>query len=146
MKIKFTLLILILAIRISSYCQETYPREIILNKDTIIGITEDQLKEINIVFSENSYYKEVIDSTELIIRSINETLLNTKETYLEYGKLIVLMNEQLESTNRKVLNAENNLKIVQDELKLQKKKTIKLAVISSSVTVSTISLIYFLTK
>ena len=132
--------------RILSYSQEIYPKEVVLNNDTVICITEDQLKEINIVFNENSYYKDVIDSTKVIIYNINETLSNTRKTYLEYGKLIVLMNEQLESTNKKVLNAENNLKIVQDELKLQKKKTIKLAIISSSVTISTVSLIYLLSR
>lgn len=138
--------ILILVIKTSSYCQEIYPKEAIVNNDTVICIDESQLKEINATFEENKAYSIIIDSSEAIINRVNIDIINTKKTFQEYAKLTVLLNEQLKTTNDKVVNAEQNIKLLQEELKQQRGKTIKIAVLSSFISFSAFTTVYFILK
>lgn len=129
-----------------SYCQETYPKEIVVNGDTVICIDENQLKEINVTFEENKAYRTIIDSSEAIINKVNIDIINTQKNIEEYVKLTILLNEQLKTTNNKVMNAEQNISILKEELKYQKKKTVKIAVFSSVISFSVFTTIYFILK
>lgn len=146
MKKILMLFILILVIKISSYCQETYPKEVVINNDTVICITEDQLKEVNVIFEENRAYRTIIDSTTTIISKVNGNILSQKENVQNYVNLTILLKEQINTTNNKVDNAEKSIKLLQEELKQQKKKTVKIAIGSSVISFSIFSFLYFLTK
>lgn len=146
MKTKLILLSSILLIVISSFCQENYPNKIILEKDTIVVITKRQLKQINLKLVENNVYKAIIDSTQQIISEVNKNLLNTKNLLSNNSQLIVLLKEQQKTTELKVTNSEKNILNLQNELKHQKKKTVRLAIISGAVSFSGASIFYFITK
>lgn len=143
---KYIINFLLILLPILSLSQEIYPKEVTIGSDTVICITENQLKEINAVFEENKAYRTIIDSTDTVISSINGNILLQQENLQDYVKLTTLLKEQLNDTNKKVDNAEQNIKVLQEQLKQQRGKTIKLAIGSSVVSFTVFTTLYLILK
>ena len=60
----------------SIYSQSTYPKELLINGDTIVAITLDQSREVNKVFLEANYYKIVSDTLGGKILLLNSRIKN----------------------------------------------------------------------
>lgn len=93
-----------------SYCQETYPKTIVLNKDTLVLISQMQVKTINKVFA----YKDYLEQTN---KMLDTTLNNYKLLTDKKDSLIFRLNKE---NNQKI----NDLKISNNKFFL-KTKTIK---------------------
>ena len=115
-------------IAISSYCQKNYPQKLVLGKDTVVCVTQDQVKTINYVFDERDFYKSQWDSL-LVVDEIKDLLLN------DYFSI----NKEISSDNMRLISELNNLKQkdqinneIQDylnqEVVNQKSKGLKLAI------------------
>lgn len=61
-----------------SYSQASYPKKLILNNDTIVGITPDQLTKINQVFSYSELLKEDLDIQNERIEKL--TIINKQQS------------------------------------------------------------------
>lgn len=109
---------------ILSYSQNSYPKNILLNKDTFVVITKEQLKKIN----KDYYTLELLDSLSSL-KEINIALLeSTIEDYKEIIKnqeLIIINKEGVinihNSTNQ---DLQKNYKKALNKYRIQKIKTI----------------------
>jgi len=97
-------------IAISSFSQNIYPKKIILNKDSVVAITQNQVIKINESFKELDDLKQFSDSLITLVSLINESnerqinlnrKLNKKnnELLIENSELI-----KLNSTNDKLID------------------------------------------
>lgn len=126
--------------------QSGYPQKVIINKDTVVAITGGQLKQVNLALEAGEGYKEQLDTTLVRLNQMNAKISENRQFVNSNLQLIVLLNEQLKTTDKKVGNAEENIKQLKEELSYQKKKTVRLVIVSSAVTLSAASIFYFITK
>lgn len=131
---------------ISCFSQTGYPKKIVLNADTVIAVSEDQLTKINVGLLERSLYKEQLDSTKARFAVVEETVRANRQYINSSYKLIVLLNEQIQTQGKKLENSEASILKLNDELKYQKNKTVKMVIFSSGVTLSLASIFYFVAK
>ena len=82
---RYTLLILCLLTVKLSFCQVGYPKKIVINKDTIIALTIEQVKAINITYLQlqeareyNALYKKTIDSYSVLLPVYDNTVQDLK--------------------------------------------------------------------
>lgn len=62
-----TLFFFLVLIQASLYCQtgsSQYPQKIIINGDTLVGITVDHVRKLNFVFIKNDFLKEMNDTLD----------------------------------------------------------------------------------
>lgn len=128
------------------YSQNGYPKKIQLGDDIVIGLTPEQLKMVNLGLLESEMYKEQLDSSLVWLNEFNVKIQENRQYVNSNLQLIVLLNEQLKTTDRKVENAEKNIYQLKEELAFQKKKTVRLMAITSGVTLSAVSIFYFIAK
>ena len=130
-------------IAILSYCQNTYPKKIVLdNKDTVVAITETQLQHVNECFYDRDVMGVDADSMAYLLAmqslsierqsNINKKLVlkNTK-LLTEYLDAIKLYELEKQITHYK-----------EQELKAAKKKQIKMMVGGFSVGIGTAAIVY----
>jgi hypothetical protein len=134
--------LLLLLTSISSFSQNTYPKRIIAGKDTIIAITQDQLKTTNCLLEEREIYRQGLDSAIVFFA---EDLKAANELSAEKNRLIVLYKDQLLTKDKRIDNSEKTINLLAKEIKAQKSKTTRStiggAIISSLVTAITVLLI-----
>jgi hypothetical protein len=73
------ILILLVVLWNYSYSQITYPKSLINGTDTIIGITNSQVKVLNQVFENLRYQKQLNDSLVPAINECQELINSTNE-------------------------------------------------------------------
>jgi hypothetical protein len=97
-----------------SYSQNTYPKKIVWNNDTIIAITPNHLIQINIKFEEAKYCNSDLEDSKRYIKEIEE-LSHKKDSLLtDYAFSIRNLNmlyynldslaTQIENDNKKLYN------------------------------------------
>lgn len=62
-----------------SFSQSGYPKVVIINGDTLIAVTKQQLKDINIVKVERDYYEEYSDSLNVALELTSIALIDCRE-------------------------------------------------------------------
>lgn len=102
------LLILILIIK-SGFCQIGYPRKIVLNNDTVIAIIPEQLKKINVSLVERDKYFELnnnlLDQIKLqegIRQDSDELLRNCSAQKDILNKEIIILNNTIENKDKTI--------------------------------------------
>ena len=119
------------------FCQESYPKKLVIENDTIIAITPEQTKAINFVFDERDFYKDKSDSLSVKIAvqslSLNRQIMINRE--LSNENELTLMNldtyKKLNEINQSTIQYKNK------ELVQQKNKTLKFAIGGLTVGVTT---------
>lgn len=109
----------------SSFCQEIYPKILIVNTDTFVVVNKEQVYKINTVYARFNNLKEYSNNLNNIVIILNEkiNLLNNNFNLLKdkEEKLI------LQNINLKDLNEINNnlVQRYREEIKYQKVKRMK---------------------
>ena len=117
-----------LLIAILSFCQETYPKKIYIESDTVLAITDEQLIIINETFDELDYYKVKNDSLyiDLIIhKELIEKQLNINSILVSKNTEISIENDNL---YRKDQINTDIIELYKKDLKHQKNKGMKLMI------------------
>lgn len=119
------------------FCQENYPQKLLIESDTVVAVTPDQVRIINTVFDQRDFYKSKSDSLALNISiqsmSLDKQILLNRQLANENN--LILMNLDVYSELNKL-----NLSIIEykdKELKQQKNKGLKLAIGGFAVGVTT---------
>lgn len=113
-----------------SYSQNTYPKKIVIENDTVIIITPMQLREVNCLLTQRDMYEEVITSCESKIDGLNVQIVEAQKMIYDRDKLISLQEDQIEDLNKIILNGENIELLINKEIRNQKTKRIKSNLIS----------------
>ena len=126
-----------------SYCQDTYPKKIVLDsRDTVIAITETQLKDINQCFYDREEMIVNADSMAYLLGM--QSLSITRQSNI--NKKLVMKNTKLLSDYTdamKMYELEKQITEYKDkELKVAKKKQIKMMVGGFTVGIGTAAIIY----
>ena len=119
--------------RVSCYSQTTYPKELIIDGDTVVAITLDNCREINQVFLDAKHYKIVSDSLNQKVillngRIDNDSIIIGDQNFQIDNFETIMYNKQL-VTDR----LEQDLKDTDNELTRSKKgsELVKKAAIGS---------------
>lgn len=87
MKTVLLLLTLLISTATLSYCQTSYPKKILVDKDTVVAITETQLKEINKTFLETEALRAETKVLKTAILQKDSVIANLKEVYVTNNKI-----------------------------------------------------------
>lgn len=79
-----------------TYSQNTYPKQIVLNEDTLIAITSIQLKKANKIFANEAF---LVDKMKLIKKELDYTM---QELLLQENKVKELNSQCLEFIDEKL--------------------------------------------
>lgn len=125
-----------------SYCQNTYPQKIVLNKDTVVAVTETQLQRINECFYQRDGMRSDADSMAYLLSmqslSISRQSNINKKLVLKNTKLLA---DYLDAI--KLYELEKQITYYKEqELKAAKKKQIKMMVGGFSVGIGTAVIVY----
>jgi hypothetical protein len=125
-----------------SYCQNTYPQKIVLNKDTVVAITETQLQHINECFYQRDGMRSDADSMAYLLSmqslSISRQSNINKKLVLKNTKLLA---DYLDAI--KLYELEKQITYYKEqELKAAEKKQIKMMVGGFSVGIGTAAIVY----
>lgn len=125
-----------------SYCQNTYPQKIVLNKDTVVAITETQLQHINECFYQRDGMRSDADSMAYLLSmqslSISRQSNINKKLVLKNTKLLT---DYLDAI--KLYELEKQITYYKEqELKAAKKKQIKMMIGGFSVGIGTAAIVY----
>jgi len=126
-----------------SYCQNTYPKKIVLdNKDTVVAITETQLQYINECFYQRDGMD--IDADSMAYLLAMQSLSISRQSKI--NKQLVLKNTKLLSDYSDVMKMYELEKQITEykekELKAAKKKQIKMMVGGFTVGIGTAAIVY----
>lgn len=140
---KAIILITFLLIATLSYCQNTYPKKIVLdNKDTVISITKAQLQHINQCLYDRVCMTEKADSMTYLLAmqslSISRQSKINKQLVLKNTKLLSDYSDAMKMYEMEKQIAEYK----EQELKAAKKKQIKMMVGGFSVGIGTAAIVY----
>lgn len=134
---------LFLLTSISCYSQSTYPKKITIGRDTVIAITESQLRDANYLLEERKIYKQGLDSAIVYFTRENERFNNTLS---EKNTLIVLQKDQLSTRVKEVENRDKTIDTLNKNLKYQKSKTVKSTLVGTTVGVLIGTIVVLLVK
>jgi hypothetical protein len=139
---KAIILTIFLLTVILSYCQNTYPQKIVLNKDTVVAITETQLQHINECFYQRDGMRSDADSMAYLLSmqslSISRQSNINRKLVLKNTKLLA---DYLDAI--KLYELEKQITYYKEqELKAAKKKQIKMMVGGFSVGIGTAAIVY----
>lgn len=62
-----------------SFSQSGYPKVMVINGDTLVAITKNQQRKINLVKIERDYYRQYADSLEIGAHLLDVALVDCKE-------------------------------------------------------------------
>jgi hypothetical protein len=135
----FTILVLIV---ILSYSQNYYPQKIVLNNDTLILITPNQLKEVNFRLLKLNSQSEYLEDVETYLFKLQEDMF--KQSSL--NEKLISKNNNLFVQNSELIKINNTNNKIQEyykkEIKNYKKKQIKVAIVGGLVGISVTSILF----
>lgn len=89
-----------------SYCQTSYPKKIVVGKDTVVAVTETQLKEINKTFLETEALKEETQVLKKTISEKDSVIADLKQIYITNNKIDSVYQSQI-SYYRGIIDLQN---------------------------------------
>lgn len=105
-----------------SFCQDTYPRMMVINGDTVVAITVRQAKKINRTFVKEEYYRTENDSLEKKIILLETKIENNTITIGNKSFQIDNIGKILANEQEFTKELEETLEVVYDELRKEKRK------------------------
>lgn len=125
-----------------SYCQDTYPIKIVLGNDTVVVVTERQLQDINSCFFDRDNME--LDADSMVYLLAMQSLSISRQSNI--NKKLVIKNTKLLSDltdYQKMLDMQKQITAYkEEELKVAKKKQIKMMVGGFSVGIGTAAIVY----
>ena len=109
---KLILFIICLLIVQLNFCQTLYPKKQIIQGDTVVVITPNQLKIINGIIQERNGYK-----TQIVPQY--EQLVSEQDSLIQVLNLKVVDWEQINATNQSIIS---NLSLQNEEVLRQKRR------------------------
>lgn len=100
---------------LSVYCQETYPKTIIVDGDTIVAITPNQARKINV-----TYVK--LERSEVVIDSLNVQVNDYRKRSCDCDSLNFLLTEQRDLLQDKYKISERALDAAEVEIEKNNRK------------------------
>ena len=102
-----------------SYSQNTYPKQIVLNNDSVVVITKLQLKKANKIFANEAYLS---DRIKLIEQELDYTIVELKIQENKAKELNSKIEELLESKREKEKEIDSlNEKLIKQKAKSQRR-------------------------
>lgn len=118
----------------SSYSQNSFPKKIVLNNDTVIAITSHQLVTINQKLLQLAMYKEVASDCGNSMATLNKSIEKANALIAQQSELIAFQKAQISDLNKLDDYSKQNIEVLKKQLKLQRQRTVKAVVIGSGVT------------
>lgn len=130
-----------------SYSQETYPKKVVINKDTLVAITEKHTKIINECFIDVIYCNIENDSLKKEVKILKEVIKN--DSLVISGQSLDLTKYQQIDTNKSKIIETNGREI--DKLKEQVEKEKKMSetratILGVSLIANVVTLIFYALK
>ena len=104
---------------ISSYSQNTYPRKIVIENDTVIALKIEQVKYINAMFEVQSNLEDRLTIAEEYIKGVEEVQKNKDTLLIEYRAKI----SDLSTLNNEMNSLATEANKISTELKERLKKS-----------------------
>lgn len=116
-----------------AFSQSGYPKKIVLeNKDTIIALTGNQVKKINLGILKTDYYKELSDSL-LYFSKRDSTLIFSQKNYIDVLNNQLILERQI-SIQKDTINLHLNKQLIDMNKQLNKQK-VKIGILGGVSTV-----------
>src|SRR5690554_5369993 len=110
---KLVALIAFLMMSISSYSQNTYPKKIVIEGDTIVALKMGQIKHINATFERLSSCNDMLIISEDYIRSLNSAQEDKDRIIADYRGQITDLSELNTELNGLVQDANNRAELAE---------------------------------
>jgi len=121
MKPKLIMFALFLLITALSYSQNSYPKKIVLDSDTIVAITPGQLIRANVKFIEYDLCSSNLKESKEYIDELEQTILNKDDLIKEYNNSFNRLSgayNELDSVSSQI--EKDNIKINRQNVRLKK--------------------------
>ena len=129
------------------YSQDTYPKLIVIDSDTLVGITQQQSRDINRVFIEWGSCIEISDSLQQKVSLLKEKVIVDSLTIIEKVSKVSIVEELL--SNEKLISSrlKSDLVDTDRELKREQERGVRSRWVAKvSTTVAVLSIIFILVK
>lgn len=115
---------------ISSYSQNTYPRKIVIENDTIIALKIEQVKYINAMFEVQSNLEDRLTIAEEYIKGVEEVQKNKDTLLIEYRAKISDLSTLNNEMNSLATEANKRSTELKERLKKSNRRVKTFAIIS----------------
>ena len=119
---------------ILSFCQTTYPKKLVIDNDTVVVITPIQLKGINQLLVDRKILKETLSDVQIRFKMLQNDILSMNKLSENKSQLISLQKKQIEDLTSLNGYSDQNITLLKQQLKDEKKKKVKFTVIGISTT------------
>ena len=126
---------------ISSYSQNTYPKKIVIEGDTIVALKMGQIKHINATFERLSSCNDMLIISEDYIRSLNSAQEDKDRIIADYRGQITDLSELNTELNGLVQDANNRAELAEKGEERVRKNTKIYTILSFVAGVLTVTLL-----
>jgi CRISPR/Cas system CMR subunit Cmr6 (Cas7 group RAMP superfamily) len=120
----------------SCFSQESYPKKVYLNNDTIVALTLDQFRLANQKLVENRYMQELTDSLNSYVLRLKKQVEVVTERTIVYKEISSNKTAQIEFLKAKDEKSQESIKYINEQIKYLKGKRTKDAIIFSGIGLS----------
>ena len=115
---------------ISSYSQNTYPRKIVIENDTIVALKIEQIKYINAMFEVQNNLEDRLNIAEEYIKGVEEVQKNKDTLLIEYRSKISDLSTLNNEMNSLATEANKRSTELKERLKKSNRRVKTFAIIS----------------
>lgn len=126
---------------ISSYSQNTYPKKIVIEGDTIVALKMGQVKNINATFEKLNSCNDMLIISEDYIRSLNNAQEDKDRIIADYRGQITDLSELNTELNGLVQDANNRVELAEKGEERVRKNTKIYTILSFVAGVLTVTLL-----
>lgn len=126
---------------ISSYSQNTYPKQIVIDGDTIVALKMGQIKNINATFEKLNSCNDMLIISEDYIRNLNNAQEDKDRMIADYRGQITDLSELNTELNGLVQDANNRVESAKKGEERVRKNTKMYAILSFVAGVLTVTLL-----
>lgn len=134
-------LIAFLMVNISSYSQNTYPKQIVIDGDTIVALKMGQVKNINATFEKLNSCNDMLIISEDYIRNLNSAQEDKDRIIADYRGQITDLSELNTELNGLVQDANNRVELAEKGEERVRKNTKIYTILSFVAGVLTVTLL-----
>ena len=138
---KLVALIAFLMMNISSYSQNTYPKKIVIEGDTIVALKMGQVKNINATFEKLNSCNDMLIISEDYIRNLSNAQEDKDRIIADYRGQITDLSELNTELNGLVQDANNRVELAEKGEERVRKNTKMYAILSFVAGVLTVTLL-----
>jgi hypothetical protein len=127
---KLNFLILLVSISISTFCQDNYPKVVVLGPDTVVIFSKEQVKSLAITKLEMNMYKEMSDSCYSNAEIMKRKIEVQDQIISNFGKQLALSDSIISQHKNIEKMLSQDLLIKDDEIKRLRKQSWLLSAIA----------------